>query len=431
MEWQRLCTNCMQALLVNEKCPRCGASREAEDRRDARALPVRCMLHGRYCIGKVLGAGGFGITYLAYDCQGGGRVAVKELFPGKDAVREQGTYSISVIRGQEKYFRHIRKRFTDEARILYQFRNSPDVLKVYQLFEENNTVYYAMEYLEGTDLKHYMLSYGKQEWSCLSVYIRMVLKTLNTLHRQNLIHRDISPDNIFLTGNGKAVLIDFGSVRCYSNTRGFTTFLKDCFAPLEQYREHGKQGPWTDIYSLSVTMYYALSGVMPPKAPDRIQNDRTQPLQQLCPALPEHVAQGIAKGMAVRQEERFQSVQDYAGQLFPGEDLFADNGGEQSRTHGLTCVRGYYKGGRLSFQAGTAVTLGRDAGCTVAYPPDSKGISRLQCSLMMDRQGRVYVRDEKSSYGTFLNGKRLQPHQWYQIADKGSLHFGNEMYQVY
>lgn len=430
MEWQMLCTNCMLASIVNGVCPHCGMSDAAGAGRDVRALPSRYILHGRYYIGKVLGVGGFGVTYLAYDRQQNCRVAVKELFPSKDAVREHGTCGITVLRGQEEYFRHIRQRFIGEARVLFRFQNSPDVVNVYQLFEENNTAYYVMEYLEGTDLKHYMQSYGRLDWKFLSAYVRMILKTLHTLHRQNLIHRDISPDNIFLTKGGRAILIDFGSVRCYSNSKGFTTFLKECFAPLEQYREHGRQGPWTDIYSLSVTMYYALSGVMPPKAPDRIQGDRTVPLRELCPSLPDHVAWAIEKGMSVRQEERFQNVQDFAKKLFPEENLLGDAGGKPHQARSLNCVRGCYKGRSWSFRAGAAVTLGRDAGCVIAYPANSKGVSRRQCTLMMDGQGRIYVRDEKSTYGTFLNGKRLPPGQWYQITGRSSLNFGNEIFQI-
>lgn len=431
MELGKLCINCMLASVENGVCPHCGMPLEKAEIHDIRTLPPRHMLHGRYYIGKVLGVGGFGITYLAYDYQKNARVAVKELFPSKDAVREQGTRSIRVLSGQEEYFAHIRQRFMDEARILYRFQNSPDVVNVYQLFEENNTAYYVMEYLEGTDLKHFLLSQGRLKWERLSVYVRMVLKTLNTLHGQNLIHRDISPDNIFLTKDGRAVLIDFGSVRCYSNSGGFTTFLKECFAPLEQYREHGKQGPWTDIYSLSITMYYALSGVMPPKAPERIENDRTIPLLKLCPSVPAHVAQAISKGMAVRQEERFQTVQEFEKKLFPGEKQFAEAGKtSESTSRSLYCVRGYYKGKSWILQAGIAITLGRNESCTVAYPPNSKGVSRLQCSLMRDRQGRVYVRDEKSTYGTFLNGDRLQSGKWYQISDRSSVHFGNEIYQI-
>lgn len=431
MELEKLCTNCMLASIKNGVCPHCGMPLEKAEIHDIRTLPPRHMLHGRYYIGKVLGIGGFGVTYLAYDCRKNTRVAVKELFPSKDAVREQGTCSIRVLSGQEEYFAHIRQRFMDEARILYRFQSSPDVVNVYQLFEENNTAYYVMEYLEGTDLKHFLLSQGRLKWERLSVYVSMVLKTLNTLHGQNLIHRDISPDNIFLTKDGRAVLIDFGSVRCYSNSGGFTTFLKECFAPLEQYREHGKQGPWTDIYSLSITMYYALSGVMPPKAPERIQNDRTVPLSKLCPLLPAHVAQAITKGMAVRQEERFQTVREFAKELFPGEKLFADAAAATgSRPHSLYCVRGYYEGRSWGFRTGAAVSFGRDTRCTIAYPPNSKGVSRLQCSLMTDRQGRVYVRDENSTYGTFLNGSRLQPGKWYQITGRGSVHFGNEVYQI-
>ncbi len=430
MEWQKLCTNCMLAQTTGTVCPHCGMPFDAAEKRDMRALPNRYILHGRYLIGRVLGVGGFGITYLAYDCLNHCRVAVKELFPCKDIMRKQGTSEISVLKGQEQYFGHIRQRFMDEAKILYQFRNWPEVVDVYQLFEENNTAYYVMEYLEGSDLKHFLVKNGRLSWEKMAVYTRMIVRTLNTLHGKGLIHRDISPDNIFLTRDGRARLIDFGSVRCYSNMGGFTAFLKECFAPPEQYQEHGKQGPWTDIYSLSVTMYYALSGVMPPKAPDRIRNDQTIPLQKLCPDMVAYISGAITKGMSVRQEERFQNVKEFAKALFPKEQLFESVEGRTGQ-YVLSCVEGYYEGRNWSFRAGLAVTIGRDARCTIIYPSDRHGVSRRQCSLMLDRYGRLYVRDEKSSYGTFLNGRRLQPQKWYQIMDRSSLNFGQETYYVY
>lgn len=436
MDWQKLCTNCMLATVSNNVCPCCGMNPNSAEKRDLRTLPARYMLHKRYYIGKTLGAGGFGVTYLAYDCMKKSRVAVKELFPSKDAIRDQGTGEIRILKGQEEYFEHIKQRFMEEAKTLFQFQSLPSIVNVFQFFEENNTAYYVMEYLEGTDLKHLLKQHGKLSWERLSGYSRVLLKTLDVLHCQNMIHRDISPDNIFLTKDGRTMLIDFGSVRCYNNSNGFTTFLKECFAPIEQYREKGKQGPWTDVYSLCITMYYALSGVMPPKAPDRIQNDKAVPIKKLCPDLPDHVAGAITRGMAVRQEERFQSVRELANQLFTGEQLFEKIQGPQvmiqpSKGHQFVCTRGYFAGKRWNFQAGVAITLGRDARCTIAYPPDSRGISRMQCSLMLDRQGRLYVRDEKSTYGTFLNGEKLQAMTWYRITERCSISFAKEIYQIF
>ncbi len=469
MDLQRLCKNCMQAMVKNGICPCCGARQGAEQGKDPRVLPPGRILHGQYILGRTIGVGGFGITYLAYDLLGNHRVALKELFPCKDVVRDIKSGDIRVLQGQESYFSHVKQRFLEEAEALFRFRNIPDVVNVYRFFEENHTAYYCMEFLEGTDLKHYLMQHGKLEWEKLSGYIRMVLRALHALHRQNLIHRDISPDNIFLTKDGRAVLIDFGSVRSCSNNGGFTTFLKDCFAPWEQYRENTRQGPWTDIYSLCITMYYVLSGTLPQKAPDRLQDDKTVYIGTLCPELPRHVAAAITRGMELLQEKRFQNVQELSAALFPGEELWSLTGrrtagqgiqGNDSRGSGdpkagsnvsrrgssrgsengrgtgrplewgLVCRKGYYAGRHWRFKPGVPVVFGREPRCTVPYPPDDHRISRKQCSVMLDRQGRLYVRDEKSTNGTFLNQRALPPSVWQQVTKGAYISFAQELYQV-
>lgn len=438
MELQKLCINCMQAQMTGGICPRCGWKEKTGRMQDTAALPARRMLCGRYYVGKVLGIGGFGITYLAYDCKEKRRVAVKELFPCKDVTRRADSQEIQIHPGQESFFLHVKQRFIEEAQNLNRFRGCPGIVNVYHYFEENHTAYYVMEYLEGQDLKHALKQRGTMGWGQLSAYVRMLLRALYVLHGQNLIHRDISPDNIFLTKDNRAFLIDFGSVRCYKNPGGLTTFLKACFAPPEQYREKGNHGPWSDIYSLSVTLYYALSGVMPQKAPDRLLDERTIYLGTLCPGLPDHVAAAITKGMAVRAEERFQNVADFGERLFPGQRLFGGQPegafgvrtGQRRRGWRLVFVRGRYQGKSMELWPGQLVTVGRYSGCTISYPADSRNISRAQCSLLLDGQGRLCVRDEKSSNGTFLNGKRLPPKVWQPLAEGNHISFAQEVYQV-
>lgn len=406
-----------------------------ENAHNPNALPKHCLLQGRYDIGRVLGIGGFGITYLAYDCKENCRVAVKELFPGRDVVRVPESGEIRVVAGQEAYFSHVKQRFLEEAQNLHRFLKNPDIVNVFHFFEENHTAYYVMEYLDGTDLKHFLRQHGKIGWDQLSVYIRMVLRALQALHGEKLIHRDISPDNIFLTKDGRALLIDFGSVRCYGNSGGFTTFLKECFAPLEQYRQNGDQGPWTDIYALCITMYYALSGKMPQKAPDRALDDQTVSIGELCPALPRHVALAIDRGMEIESKRRFQTTAELADALFPGECPSHTGTGRQRTDTGsnwqLTCVQGHYRGKNWKIVPGVVMTIGRSPNCMISYPVDSRGISRTQCTVMLDMQGRLYVRDEKSAYGTFLNGQRLPPMSWHRLARENRFGFAQEIYQIW
>jgi len=369
----------------------------------------------------VLGRGGFGITYAAWDAKENQRVAVKELYPNMDVIRGSDQCSVLVKNGQEQYFSHVYRSFENEARTLMELQED-GVIRLYHLFNEYHTIYYVMEYLDGQDMRNVLKQNGPMSWSALAPILKTLLDALNRLHERGLIHRDISPDNIFITRTGKARLIDFGSVRTYQGNNNFTTFMKQNFAPLEQYKSHGRQGPWTDIYALCVTAYYALSGKIPPIAPERRLNDTTIPIGQLCPQLPHHVAAGLQKGMCVTIEGRCQSARELADMIFPGENAVTG-----SRT--LYCCAGVKNGQSWRLQPGTCLTLGRK-GCSILYPSDAKEVSRAQCTIFMDNTGRVMVRDDGSSYGTFCAGMRLEPGTWYLFQPGYVLSFAYEQYRM-
>ena len=243
-------------------------------------------------------------------------MAVKELFPKQDVRREGDGKTVAVLRGQEAYFAQISQRFSQEATLLLKLQENRSVVRVYHLFSENKTVYYVMEYLDGLDLNAWLQQHGPMPWAKLSGIIAAVLDALEALHTVGLIHRDLSPDNIFLTRDGTVRLIDFGSVRAYEDSSHFTVFVKKSFAPWEQYQTNSAQGPWTDIYSLCVTMYFALSGKLPPMASERRLQDEAVPIRALCPELPQQVADAITCGMAVRAEARCQSAAQLRRLLF-------------------------------------------------------------------------------------------------------------------
>ncbi len=453
MDLQYLCTNCLTGTLRNGVCTYCHKRIHEIQKNPANALPARYMLGSQYYLGKVIGNGGFGITYLAWDCIEQRRVIVKELYPRQDVQRDQAGRTVIPLKGQEDYYRKLKQRFKEEAEILYSFRHEPSVMNVYRLMEDNNTVYYSMEYLSGFDLKTYMEQQGKLGWPQLSGYIRKILYTLQILHGQGLIHRDISPDNIFLTSVTDAKLIDFGSVRNYNSGQGLTTILKQVYAPVEQYFTNGAQGPWTDIYALSVTMYHALSGVRPPRATDRAIRDGAVLIGRLCPELPEHVARAIVRGMEVRAENRFQSVEEMAAELFPGELIFTPEKqnvtgrqqgepqprsggtgktGPESRSHSCTlrCTAGQFSGRRVGVAPGESVSFGRDRQCSVNYPADSPGISRRQFCLWCDQSGNLFIQDENSTYGTLVSGYRIEPGKWYKLERGSTIGFAGENYYV-
>ena len=436
-----LCINCMAGSIVNGVCNHCHKPAGSMDGRVPYALPVRMTLYRQYYIGRVLGAGGYGITYLAWDLRNNRRVAVKELYPRENVKRNPDRVSVTANPGSEAYFQHVKESFKREAQVLHTLADLKDVIEVYHLFELNNTVYYVMEYLEGEDLKHRLKRSGTMTWEELAPHIWRVLCALNALHSNDLIHRDISPDNIFLLSDGGTKLIDFGSVRNYADGSEKSTILKRQFAPFEQYQRRGKQGPWTDIYALSVTMYYALTAQLPASAPDRMDDDRTPPLQQIAPNVPRHVAEAIFKGMSPMIENRFPTVKAFAAALFPGKRLESTARRVEQPTHSaerggarLFCTQGMLKGGSITLYPGQIVSIGRAPECTISYaqfnPKQLPGVSRRQCSISMNEQGQLFAQDNGSSYGTLVNQRPLPQGQWVPIARGSVIQFGYQLFCI-
>lgn len=402
----------------------------SQNERRSDALSNTTVLKERYMIGDVLGNGGFGITYSAWDKETNCKVAMKELYPRQDVYREPDEITVKVVPGQEQFFDELFKKFEDEAKLLIQLNGENNIIKVYDLFYANNTIYYSMEYLDGCDLKTYIKQHGPMPWEQLGPMMYQVLQALGTLHKQNLIHRDISPDNLFLTKDAQLHLIDFGSVRTYQGNRSFTVFVKQHFAPWEQYETNGKQGPWTDIYSLSVSMYMLLSGKLPPKAPDRKMGKKVVPLETYCPRMSSRVARAIEKGMNFEARERFQSAEEYIQALYGGAQTVPKNGsGIQLSKHWIYGCSGVYAGKRLRLYVNQTIAFGRQPSNNVVFPDTTTGVSRNQCALYVNASDILFIRDTGSTYGTFLNNVRIDGN-WTQVPQGSNIRFGNEFFMV-
>lgn len=390
-------------------------------------LPIGYLLKNTYKIEKVIGQGGFGITYLAYDTANKEYTAVKELFPCSDVHRSHNHITVNVNNDKVKEFKHYLKRFEDEAKILITLNNQPNILKIKHFFTANNTAYIVMEYLQGMDLNSYYKKYGKMSWNKLSPYVISLLNSLEILHKNGLIHRDISPDNIFLTNDNRVVLIDFGSVRCYLKDNPMTTILKHIYAPYEQYRENGRHGPWTDIYSLSVTLYVLLTGKEPQKSIERAVNDKTAPISRICPALPRGALKAIEMGMTVMPENRIQSISEYRNIMF---DLSPISPIRKEKGVRLCCIGGRFYGREWNIHKGNSLRMGRDTAGSVAFPADTMGVSRNHCALSISDDGSLCIKDEGSTYGTFVNGFRLKSGVWYRLKNEAVVILGNEKFKV-
>ena len=378
------------------------------------ALPAGTILLGRYRIDGPLGQGGFGITYVAQDLQLHRPVAIKELFPSGYVSRDRNLRTVCVYPGKEDSMAHLRMRFEQEAQILVKLQGLEGLVWVSHLFGKNNTAYYVMELLVGEDLSHRLRTGGLMTWPQLMPILGTLMNALEQIHNAGLIHRDISPDNIFLTKDGGVRLIDFGSVRAYQGSDHFTTLIKHGFAPWEQYLTKGNQGPWTDVFSLSATAYFSLTGKCPPKAPERRMNDTLIPLERLCPNVPANVCQAIRKGLAVEIENRFQSIRQLRNAL-----MSAPAAASSPAPGMLVCLRGIMAGKSWMLPPGATLRIGRNPDCNIVYPGGTAGISRYHCTIGRAPDGSLMVRDDGSSCGTQLvgNGQAvpLPPQKWYRV----------------
>ncbi len=250
-----------------------------------RTLPVRpagqggdmaALLPGQtvfeYRIDKMLGGGGFGITYLAQDINLQLPVAIKEYFPGELAVRA-ADLSVSVRSTENKtQFQWGLERFLDEARALASFKH-PNIVRVLRYFKENGTAYIVMEYESGDPLKRWLAKQPALDQQSLLKIIYPLMDGLEAVHKVNFLHRDIKPDNIYIRADGTPVLLDFGAARRLTGNQDMTNIVSPGFAPFEQYHSKGHQGPWTDVYSLGAVMYWMTTGHKPMESASRVRED--------------------------------------------------------------------------------------------------------------------------------------------------------------
>ena len=310
----QMCYNCFQERETPEgPCPHCGFDLAENEKKYPVALRAGTVLNGRYIIGRVLGQGGFGITYLALDTQLNAKVAIKEFMPNDIATRIGNTVSVAMDTKSEE-FTYGAERFQEEARTLAKFIGNPNIAAVTSYFDENDTSYFVMDYIEGISFKTYIANHGGRVSveDTLNVMIP-VLRALTAVHQEGFIHRDVTPDNIYITKDGMVKLLDFGSAR-YSigdKSKSLDVILKVGYAPKEQYIRRSRQGPFTDVYSCAACFYAALTGFLPPESLERLDHDELVPVSQCGIEIPEYLDKAILKGLAVQPEDRFQSAAEF------------------------------------------------------------------------------------------------------------------------
>ena len=326
MDYNKLCLGCFRENNSDSAvCPSCGFEEKEYNRNAAEKmfLPAGTILQGKYLVGKILGAGGFGITYLAFQMNLNRVVAIKEFFPANIAVRSSQTtsngrnFSIRVSGvGSREMFEKTLSSFEAEGQNLASI-NLPGVVGIHDCFRENSTAYLVMEYISGQNLKEYQKTKGGrfEERELLNL-LEPVIQSLAEVHELGIIHRDISPDNLILNSKGKLVLVDFGAARSMAGMRdsegkSLTVVLKQGYAPLEQYNSRGNQGPWTDVYALCATIYRLLTGKTPEEVSIRVQNDNSDEdtrRKLLDAGVSKKTANAVAAGMHIQIAKRTQSM---------------------------------------------------------------------------------------------------------------------------
>ncbi len=314
-----ICYSCFAEKSTAGACPRCGYDPASDEGKYPIALRAGSILNGRYIVGRVLGQGGFGITYLAQDYQTKGLVAIKEYLPTEFAGRTTGTYAVQVYSGDRREnFEYGKEQFLAEAKTLAEFIGNDHIVRIYSYFEEYGTAYFAMEYIDGESLDKYMRRFGgRLTVEQANELLIPVMEALDWVHSKGIVHRDIAPDNIIVTKDGRAKLIDFGAAR-YSTgekSKSLDIILKHGFAPKEQYVRRGRQGPFTDVYAMAATYYYAITGKVPPDSIERMDEDELIPPTTLGVKMSEKAEDALLKGLEVSASERYQSTGELASGL--------------------------------------------------------------------------------------------------------------------
>lgn len=308
-----ICYNCFKEYDGElEFCPYCGQSVEELPGDDYLLSPGTLLLN-RYVIGKAVGSGGFGNVYKAWDKKLETVVAVKEYYPQSIVNRIPGTDEVVLVSGKNrKEFEYGKSRLLQEARNIAKFSSHKNIVNVFEFFEANNTSYMVMEYLRGMPLNKYLKECGGKLDSETAVFIvSAICDALASLHKAGIIHRDISPDNIYVCENKVITLFDFGTAEFPDGKNQLPVIVKQGFAPPEQYEAENRQGAWTDIYALGASLYLLLTGQKPDASPDRKVVDELPAPKEVNPEIGEQLNNAIMKAMAVDIHLRFQTVSEF------------------------------------------------------------------------------------------------------------------------
>ncbi len=335
------CVNCMEPIVDETRENLCKNCKKEKQYHAPHLLAAGTILQERYLIGTIIGQGGFGITYIGRDLKLDTKVAIKEYYPTGYASRNTSvspTITISSSR-QREFIEKGKKNFLNEARVLAKFDQEPGIVSVKDFFEANETAYIVMEYLEGENLYEYLKHHVMTEKEILNLFYPILI-SLQKIHEDGIIHRDISPDNIMILKNGRLKLMDFGAAKLadYTGQKSVSIILKSGYAPEEQYRPDGKLGPWTDIYALCATIYYCITKQKPADALSRFYKDDMKWPSELGFPLSKQTEKVLKRGLSIKQEERYPTIQQLKKQLYKKRKQLSEKQKKQKKLRLLAAM---------------------------------------------------------------------------------------------
>ena len=304
------CFGCME-VTEGYPCPNCGFD-PAQAAAPNYVLPYGAILNGRYIVGKMLGQGGFGITYIGWDLAMERKVAIKEYYPSGQVSRNPGSRDLTWYTNEQS--RQARQNgmqmFLKEARKMSKVDNLTNVVRVRDIFQENETAYIVMDFVEGETLKARLDKTGPLTWKQAKDIFLPAIQAMEQVHQADLVHRDISPDNLMLTPDGRVMILDLGAAKDLAINKGASSAMvvKGGFSPPEQYAQQGGSGSWTDVYAMAATMYHSLTGVVPPTAVDRMQGEPVNWALLETGGVPNHVIAALQNAMKLNARERTQTM---------------------------------------------------------------------------------------------------------------------------
>lgn len=435
---KKICPNCFMMEYADGECQRCGYQEKFAPR-SPRALPEGLVLNNRFIVGKVLGEGGFGITYKACDTEDGGICAIKEYIPSGISCRTENGRTLKVTSSDwEGQYQAGLKRFLEEAQILSKLGQIPSVVRITNCFTENETAYYSMEFLDGANLRQIVrASKNRLPADEITNIILQVAVAMDIIHKKaNILHRDISPENIYITKDKKVKIIDFGSAKQNFGDREkeFSIVLKLKFAPPEQFSPKMKQGTYTDVYSLASTYYFALTGISLPTAMDRLGGVAYVPLKQMNIPVSDRISDAVDRALELNYQDRTQTMQKFIEGLTtrhvpsspavspppspaprPAAPPPPERKARPRRAPYVEVVAGHETGKLWLIPCNTEMRIGRskaDNNIVIIGHPE---VSKIHCYLMYEEeQDAFYIRD-CSTNGTVVDGSRLKKDQTYKI----------------